>query len=56
MSFCFKTSRSRVTKKCFEFRINTFELSSDVVEVKLGGKKAKFQALTQNDKLSGNSG
>jgi len=34
-------------KKSFEFRINTFELSSDVVEVKLGRKKAKIQALTQ---------
>ena len=33
-------------KKLFEFKINTFKLSSDVVEVKLG-KKAKIQALTQ---------
>jgi len=34
-------------KKSFEFKINPLKLSSDVVEVKLGGKKAKIQALTQ---------
>ena len=33
-------------KKSFEFKINTFKLSSGVVEVKLG-KKTKIQALTQ---------
>ena len=47
IEFLLQNQQISCDKKSFEFRINTSELSSDVVEVKLGGKKAKIQALTQ---------
>jgi len=34
-------------EKSLEFKVNTFKLSSDVVNVKLGGKKAEIQALAK---------
>jgi len=45
MSFCVKTSKISCDEESFEFKVNTFKLSSDVVNVKLGGKKAEIQAL-----------
>ena len=44
--FLLQNQQISCDKKSFEFRINAFEFSSDVVEVKLGGKKAKSKPFS----------
>jgi len=45
--FLLQNQQISCDKKSFESKVNTFKLSSDVVEVKLDRKKAKTQVLTQ---------